>query len=142
MQETCVTELRFISLTVRKSYITFVPAVLLTAGIAILSLTESTHMPAVSLNDKLVHAFMYLLLAVSWVLPTIKQGSQSQNFQTIKPYVVTCVATTAYGSLLELLQHYCTHTRSGEWFDLLADFLGALIGVGLVALLQIINHKS
>ena len=77
------------------------PAVLLTAGIAILSLTESTHMPAVSVSDKLMHGVMYLLL----------------------------------------LQYACTLTRSGEWIDLLADFLGALIGVLLMILFQRLHDK-
>ena len=78
---------------------TVMPAVLLTAGIAILSLTESTHMPAVSVSE------------------------------------------TLYGGLLELLQYACTLTRSGEWIDFLADFLGALIGVLLMILFQRQNAK-
>ena len=104
------------------------PAVLLTAGIAILSLTESTHMPAVSVSDKLMHGVMYLLLAVSWMIPVHRP-------------VWVCVAVTLYGGLLELLQHTCTLTRSGEWLDLFADFLGALIGVLLMILFQRLHEK-
>jgi VanZ family protein len=107
---------------------TFMPAVLLTAGIAILSLTESTHMPAVSVSDKLMHGVMYLLLAVSWMIP-------------VRRPVWVCVAVTLYGGLLELLQYACTLTRSGEWIDLLADFLGALIGVLSMILFQRLHEK-
>ena len=117
---------------------TFVPAVLLTAGIAILSLTESTRMPAVSLNDKLVHGFMYTLLAVAWALPLIKSKITNQESST---YRLVLLGTTLFGALMELLQHYCTLTRSGEWMDLLADFLGALVGVSIVALLRMVNSK-
>ena len=104
------------------------PAVLLTAGIAILSLTESTHMPAVSVSDKLMHGVMYLLLAVSWMIP-------------VRRPVWVCVAVTLYGGLLELLQYACTLTRSGEWIDLFADFLGALLGVLLMILFQRLHAK-
>ena len=85
-------------------------------------------MPAVSVSDKLMHGVMYLLLAVSWMIP-------------VRRPVWVCVAVTLYGGLLELLQHTCTLTRSGEWFDLLADFIGALIGVLLMILFQRQNAK-
>jgi hypothetical protein len=101
----------------------YLPAVLFTAGIAILSLTESTHMPSVSLNDKAVHGVMYALLAGSWMLP-------------VRRPVWVCIGVTAYGALLEVLQHYCTMTRSGEWLDVLADLIGAFVGVLIVILWQ------
>ena len=46
----------------------------------------------------------------------------------------TFIFLTAMGGLLELIQAYCTTTRSGEWLDFLADSLGALLGTvaGLV----------
>ena len=112
----------------------YVPAVLFTAGIAILSLTESTHMPSVSLNDKAVHGLMYALLAGSWMLPVIKQRQTISN--DLKPAIWVCLCVTAYGALLEVLQHYCTMTRSGEWLDVLADLIGAIIGVLIVILWQ------
>lgn len=85
-------------------------------------------MPAVSVSDKLMHGVMYLLLAVSWMIP-------------VRRPVWVCVAVTLYGALLELLQYACTLTRSGEWMDILADFLGALIGVLLMILFQRLHEK-
>ncbi len=35
------------------------------------------------------------------------------------------------GGVIELLQSYCTTYRGGDWFDFLADFLGAL-SAGLI----------
>ena len=52
------------------------------------------------------------------------------------PYLYVCALVSLYGGLMELLQHYCTLTRSGEWIDLLADFIGALIGVVLVFVIK------
>ena len=108
---------------------TYLPAVLLTVGIAILSLTESTHMPSVSLNDKAMHGLFYTLLAVLWMIP-------------VRRPVWVCVGVTVYGALLELLQHYCTLTRSGEWFDVLADFIGALIGVLIMFVISRSRHHD
>ena len=120
MQATSVTELKYTCpIVLNRSYMAFLPAVILTVGIAILSLTESNHMPSVSLNDKVMHGLFYTLLAVLWVIP-------------VRRPVWVCIGVTMYGALLELLQHYCTITRSGEWLDVLADFLGALIGVIIV----------
>ena len=114
----------------------FVPAVLVTVGIAVLSLTESTHMPSVSVNDKVVHGFMYAALAAAWLMPMALRGRLR-----VRTYLYVCVGATLYGALMEALQRYCTLTRSGDMADLLADFIGALIGVALVAMITIV-HKS
>ena len=52
----------------------FLPAVVLTAGIAILSLMESPYVPqALSAKDKLIHGAMYMLLAISWMAPVCRR---------------------------------------------------------------------
>ena len=134
----CVTEQKYICLIVRnRSYMNYIPAVCITVGIAIMSLTESSYMPSVSLNDKLLHGTMYALLAVTWALPLRKLSPF--NFQ-LSIYII--VGVTLYGALLELLQHYCTLTRSGEWLDLLADFVGATIAIILAILWQRLSTTS
>lgn len=130
MPEICVTEQKYICPIVRNiSYMKYLPAVCITVGIAIMSLTESSYMPSVSLNDKLMHAILYACLAASWWL-------------AIKRPVWIIVGVTLYGALLELLQHYCTQTRSGEWLDLLADFVGATITIILAILWQRLSTTS
>ncbi len=130
MPEICVTEQKYICPIVRNtSYMKYLPAVCITVGIAIMSLTESSYMPSVSLNDKLMHAILYACLAASWWL-------------AIKRPVWIIVGVTLYGALLELLQHYCTLTRSGEWLDLLADFVGATIAIILAILWQRLSTTS
>lgn len=130
MPEICVTEQKYICPIVRNiSYMKYLPAVCITVGIAIMSLTESSYMPSVSLNDKLMHAILYACLAASWWL-------------AIKRPVWIIVGVTLYGALLELLQHYCTQTRSGEWLDLLADFVGTTITIILAILWQRLSTTS
>ena len=43
------------------------------------------------------------------------------------------------GGLMELLQAYCTTTRSGEWLDFWADSLGVLLGNALGILLHLLK---
>ena len=126
----CVTEQKYICPIVRnRSYMNYIPAVCITVGIAIMSLTESSYMPSVSLNDKVIHALLYAVLAAAWWL-------------AIKRPVWIIVGVTLYGALLELFQHYCTLTRSGEWLDLLADFVGATIAIILAILWQRLSTTS
>ena len=48
--------------------------------------------------------------------------------------LLTLVGMILLGGVMELLQAYCTTTRSGEWLDLWADSIGVLLGyiVGLL----------
>ena len=137
MQATSVTVSKYTCpIVLNRSYMAFLPAVILTVGIAILSLTESNHMPSVSLNDKLLHGAMYALLAVTWALPLRKLSTFNFHLST---YIICGV--TAYGALMEILQRFCTLTRSGEMADLLADFLGAFVGTMIVLLFEISRSR-
>jgi VanZ family protein len=124
-----------------KSYIAFLPAVLLTVAVAVVSLWESPHVPrAMAIHDKLMHGLMYTVLAISWAVPIAKFQISNIKYQ-ISNYLLVCLCVTAYGALIEVLQRFCTLTRSGEMADLLADFIGALIGVAIVALLRMVKGK-
>lgn len=137
MQATSVTVSKYTCpIVLNRSHMAYLPAVLLTVGIAIMSLTESTHMPSVSLNDKLLHGAMYALLAVTWALPLRKLSTFNFHLST---YIICGV--TAYGALMEILQRFCTLTRSGEMADLLADFLGAFVGTMIVLLFEISRSR-
>jgi len=117
---------------------TFLPAVVVTVGIAVLSLTEAAHMPSVQMSDKIAHGLMYAVLAAAWLWPLLRS-----SHARVIPYISVVAAVTAYGALMEILQRFCTLTRTGTMDDLLADFLGALAGTALVALCLLIkNYKS
>lgn len=138
MPAICVTELKYTSPIVTKtSYMAFLPAVVMTAGIAVLSLTESNHMPSVQVSDKIAHGLMYALLTAAWLAPLLRL-----SHTRVIPYISVVFSVTAYGALMEILQRFCTLTRSGEMADLFADFIGALIGVFLVWLYTRIAHVN
>lgn len=109
----------------------FMPAVLVTAGIAVLSLMEQQHAPRIAVNDKLVHGLMYMLLAITWLVPILKSKISNHKSQIVRSTLVW-LSVTFYGALMEALQRFCTLTRSGEMADLYADAIGALIGVLIV----------
>lgn len=46
-----------------------------------------------------------------------------------KILLVTLVISIAYGGLTELMQEHLVKGRKGDWFDFLADSIGALLGV-------------
>jgi VanZ family protein len=108
---------------------------------------ESPYIPqGWSARDKLLHGLMYAFLAASWMAPQIFKLSNPEtlkpsNLQTFKRYLLTCVSVTLYGALMEALQRFCTLTRSGEIADIVADFLGAILGAGIVVLFAIIHGK-
>ena len=96
-------------------------------------------MPAsVPMSDKWLHGLMYTLLAVVWMVPSSRQFSEvSIPIRTrVLYYIYVCAGVTLYGGLMEVLQRYCTVTRSGEMADLYADGIGAVIGVAIVYLFR------
>lgn len=137
MQVTCAMELKSTSpIENKKSYMAFMPAVVVAAGIAVLSLAEASQMPSAQVNDKLVHGVMYLALAV-----TLMGGFAYIRRATAPYYILTCVLAILYGGAMEVLQRYCTLTRSADFMDLLADGIGAVAGVTLFYLIRTFVHR-
>ena len=110
----------------------YLPAVLVAAGIAVLSLLEKEHAPSMPMGDKWSHGVAYCVLGISVMTALLLNGHKRWKW-----WLVTIVTCTAYGALMEALQRFCTLTRSGEMADLYADFLGVLLGIGIVAIIQI-----
>lgn len=138
MPETFVTALKSTSpIGTNKSYMAFLPAVVLTVGIAVLSLWENPQVPpSIRLSDKILHGLMYTFLAVAWMLPLIRRIS------FFRSGVVVFLSVTLYGGLMEILQRFCTLTRTGEMADLYADALGALLGLLVVYILAKISNDK
>lgn len=139
MPETFVTALKSTSpIGTNKSYMAFLPAVILTVGIAVLSLLENPQVPpSIRLSDKILHGLMYTLLAAAWMFPL----TRIIRTRAIT-YLYVFLSVTLYGALMEFLQRFCTLTRSGEMADIYADALGALLGLLVVYILaKITNHQ-
>jgi VanZ family protein len=75
--------------------------------------------------DKLVHCGFFFLIVVFISAGYIRQ--QLPRGLSYKTLLSTTVVVIAYGGLIELLQRYIFTWRSGNWNDLFADTVGALM---------------
>ena len=95
---------------------------LLVTCVVVGSLLPGSSIEFVSINDKLLHAGTYTLLML-WFSGLYRRGL----------YVVIAAALGALGVALDLLQGL-TSTRSFDWYDVLADLGGVLVGCALAFL--------
>lgn len=77
-------------------------------------------------TDKLGHAFIFSVLVYFIMLGLIKQWRFSFLLNKIR--IIAVVIAIIYGVAIELIQHYLTDDRIGDYWDLLADIIGALSG--------------
>lgn len=116
----------------------FLPAVVLTVGIAVLSLWENPQVPpSLQLSDKILHGLMYTFLAMTWMWPL----TRIVRTRAIT-YFYMFLSVTLYGALMEILQRFCTLTRSGEMADIYADAFGALLGLLVVYILAKMSNNK
>jgi VanZ family protein len=98
------------------------PALLWTVAVFIM-LTMDTgsveRIPVIPNLDKLVHAFMFGLLAFLWVYFLGHRG--------LNAWVSVFLLVTLYGGGMEFYQENFT-SREFEWEDIYADAIGALAG--------------
>ncbi len=93
-------------------------AILLTIGIAIISLIKIEEQP-IQFNglDKIQHAFAYFILTFTWLL--------ALRASKIKSIYVLAICFI-FGILIEALQVTISY-RTGEFFDIVANTTGILI---------------
>ena len=103
--------------------------------ICVLSLTPffpETPFDGVQFIDKWTHLVMYGgTCSVIWM----EYLRSHHRIEWCKVVLLALVGMILLGGLMELLQAYCTTTRSGEWLDFWADTVGVLLGngVGLIS---------
>ena len=111
------------------------------ALIWILSLTPffpETPFDKVEFADKWTHFIMYggTCSVIWWEhLRHCKKEARRPNLHALFWYAF--VGMILLGGLMELLQAYCTTTRSGEWLDFFADTIGVFLGTAIDLLMKI-----
>jgi len=75
--------------------------------------------------DKLVHCGFFFVIIVFISAGYIRQ--QSASTLSYKTTALITIIAIVYGGVIEILQHYFFTWRSGEWNDLFADIIGALM---------------
>lgn len=96
------------------------------------SLTPSNQLPDFILfkhADKVIHFLMYAGLSF-FAVPVFLA-----NHKYIRSYLFSVTTSLLIGITFEVLQSLATKTRSGDIYDVLANFLGAISGVVIYHLL-------
>lgn len=103
----------------------FIPAILVVVGIFMLStfLAIPIQVEGVEGIDKWQHTFAYFVLSFSFLLAFWKSGKL-----TTKASWIILILSAAYGLTLEYVQFFFFSYRYFEWFDALANMLGAVLG--------------
>jgi VanZ family protein len=120
-----------------------IPGIL--CGIAILILTGIPGSvfprvkPAIGL-DKVVHILMYAGFAFLCIWGYRKQFISNGKAYQKRALLLTATISICYGGVTELMQEFLVPSRTGDWFDFIADTIGTLIGV-LIFYLFFRNRK-
>ena len=101
----------------------FYVAVLLTTAIAVGSLISLNNGLGigVQISDKILHAFGYCLLTVSWLLSFKPKSYQWKSAFSIG------LAVFIYGIIIEILQGVFTNNRQADLYDVFANFAGITV---------------
>lgn len=78
-------------------------------------------------TDKLGHAFIFAVLVFFIMLGLIKYWRFSFLLNKIR--IISLSISIVYAAAIELIQYYLTENRVGDYWDLLADIIGCLIGL-------------
>ena len=77
--------------------------------------------------DKIVHFILFGVLSFLIIRGLLEQTSYPRLIPPARKVAV--VFSGIYGIVIELLQEYVFTSRTGEVYDAVADFIGALIGL-------------
>jgi len=88
------------------------------------SLVSFNSVPKVKIigNDKIVHFLFYLIFVILWGL------AKKQSYFKIKYDLLIVLIAIVYGIIIEVLQGVLTVTRQADFYDALANSLGAFLG--------------
>jgi VanZ family protein len=73
--------------------------------------------------DKIVHFGMYFALMSAIIFENRRSVMKNEKL------LIASVVSLSYGILMEFLQAYLTSTRSGNFYDALADLAGVVVSV-------------
>ena len=93
-------------------------------------LTDSSNIPTVSFPsiDKIVHFCFHFGFTISWIV-FFKKELKGKAPDYYKAYLISFIFSVFFGITIEILQSVFTISRAAEVTDILANALGALVGV-------------
>ncbi len=106
----------------------YLPAIMWAGVIAFLSLTSANSLPKLDWSfftpDKVGHFTVYAILNIT----LIWAFAETRN----NHYLYATFSASAFGILMEYLQYYLTPDRQFEYPDMIANILGALLGLAIM----------
>ena len=111
----------------RKNYF-FILSISFSVILTIFSLKETDDLQEILIpfSDKALHILAYIVLTILW---SCYAFLIRPNIKPIRNFVILFVGLMLYGMIIEVLQSEITVTRSMEYKDLIANFLGIMIGM-------------
>ena len=102
-----------------------------TLFIIIACLVEGESVPKTSIfsfehKDKLAHFFFYFVFSI--LLFSYKVTGKN-NLSFVKAGFITFLLASVVGGMVEIGQLLLTKTRSAEWYDMLANCSGSIVGI-------------
>lgn len=92
-------------------------------------LVNSSEIPTIQIEnlDKWVHSFFHFVFIVVWFLFFEKQFQCNDSI--IKPLLIAFFFSFCLGIFIEFLQQLYTTTRKGDVLDVVANSVGAVLGI-------------
>ena len=84
--------------------------------------------------DKAFHGFIYFVFVI---LLLSEKHKQTNNIK--KSIIFALIISSLYGIMIELLQHFLFHFRSGELLDVIFNLIGIVTGIIIYYWLQYIR---
>ncbi|MFV5688705.1 VanZ family protein [Flavobacterium sp. ZT3R25] len=102
-----------------------------TGLIVFFCLIKSSDIPAVHIAnlDKVVHSFFYFVFTSLWFFFFKKQLNSLTIF---KPLLLSFMFSIFFGIAIEIVQTLFTTTRKGDFFDVVANLLGAILAICVI----------
>ena len=118
--------LKVIKKLLEHKYNAYIISFTLTVVIIYLSLSSNAgaFMPA-SVSDKVLHAFAYTMLTLSWFY-AIKKAHDNTRVK-----ILIAVSIFIFGIIIEVLQGYMTVNRMMDFKDVIANTIGILIAFNM-----------
>ncbi len=115
----------------RAKLLFLLPALAYTFLVLYLSLINLAETPIKELgvSDKVMHVSAYFGLGLLWLFYAI---FNYRNDRFLAKLLVVCLASTAFGIFIEVLQKTLTSYRQLDLFDVLANITGVIIAALLV----------
>lgn len=109
--------------------------------VAYFCLAPASDIPSVSIPnlDKLAHSFFHFVFTILWFLFFKKQVKKKNQAKLL---VGAVFFSLFFGIGIEVLQSRLTATRNGDFFDVLANFSGALLALIFVLVAKQIRKKQ